>query len=989
MEGGTGVYYQAMPAVGPDGRNVMKLIPVQKVNGQFFQTVFNTEKDNVDIQVKVRSNPVLSSVPSSSHSQTRLPSLQPIADGRYVLKAPTQVTTLFSSPKVQQGGTKNIPRPPKQVYIPSANPAISHNAQQLPPQTNGQPMAVVQKLPVTVKSPILPTGHCLQIPSNAQVRTVPASALPPSIKSQIMNLVSISSTNENQQMVVMVSPVNSVKLNSDQQTLSLTKPSQIQKTLSSHLPANTGTSSPLCSPINPKASQEVSTPIKWVVQEESGTRGPCLVPASSTQINPIATKSVKHVELVTSTNNIVASKPTLQISPEQIAPGKDNALVMCNGKVYFVAKKDSEIAKDVMVSEGWRKGCLSVSPALPASSALGSNSSKVTTEPDPKIKASEIIDLCDDEEESSTCLGGSPGNLPTQSQTELDDSSEDSNVIFVSYIPPKSEASAGDKDTNCASQNKKDDIVHGEKETNAKSVSQNESEETEHTEMEIDVGQENTAAEESDAQMDVEQSESGPAESSCESAEGEKQLENEISPGSILTDTTNADGAAPGETVSDREGVFEQLHDICVPATDNTEENFKNPAPDRTTQQKSDCQLRKEFGVISDVRICLQKIIRAEKPNLQAERLVINKRTLDGLRKVIQESKLQSKIQMMMQVPCKKTEEDEGLKEVKRNKPEQDVKDVHQDNSSLRTTNISPASKCKDLSQNVSVFPMENSLILQTCQEFCSSSRNTEEVVKSTASKVHTQSETSTDFSAGTHCLTSSSEQTQTTSHTVSPPSALRKTPVRSKKGKVCTACPCGTVLGVTETTSSLQPAVAESHKETRKSCVHKTPEESCQPVGDHNLVKKARKKKKNSPRKKKSPSKSTCETSHSIISSDCSLNITTSLNASSSNLQESNKEIALSSDVSECNTSSNIHTQDETSEQDTRQMEIALNDTSLPSSSNKQDTTIDELPTQDLYSVEVLDAEEIKRQERIKRLKNLLREKEAALERMRHSMNI
>lgn len=556
-----------MPAVGPDGRNVMKLIPVQKVNGQFFQTVFNTEKNNVELQVKVCSNPVLSSVASSSHSQTRLPSLQPISDGRYVLKAPPQVGTLFNSPDVQHGGTKNLPRPSKQVHVPSAKPTISPNALELPPQTNGQPMAVRQKLPVTVKSPVLPNGHCLQIPSYAQVRTVPASALPPSIKSQIMNSVSITPTNEKQQTVVMVSPVNSVKLNSDQQAFSLTKPSQIKKTLSPRLPTHSGTSSPVCSPINSKASEKVSTPIKWVVQEESGTPGPCLVPALSTQVNP--TKQVKHIESVTSVNNIVASKPTqTQISPEQITPGKDNALVMCNGKVYFVAKKSSEIAKDVMVSEGGRKGVHSISPALPASSALGSNSSKVTKELDPKIKASEIIDLCDDDEESSTCLGGSPGNLPTQSQTEADDSSEDSNVIFVSYIPPKSENLGGDKDTTCASHNKKDGMACGEKETNVKSVSQNEREETENTEMEIDVRQENTAVVENDVQMDVEQQEPEPAESSpCENVEGEKQLENKISP-----DTTNADGAAIGETVDDREGVLEQLHDVCVPATDNTEE---------------------------------------------------------------------------------------------------------------------------------------------------------------------------------------------------------------------------------------------------------------------------------------------------------------------------------------------------------------------------------------------------------------------------------
>lgn len=332
-------------------------------------------------------------------------------------------------------------------------------------------------------------------------------------------------------------------------------------------------------------------------------------------------------------------------------------------------------------------------------------------------------------------------------------------------------------------------------------------------------------------------------------------------------------------------------------------------------------------------------------------------------------------------MPRKKTEDNEYLKEVKRNKLEQDVKDEHQDNSSLSTIDFSP----------VSVFPMENSLMSQTCQDVCSSICNTGETVVSTASKVHIQSETSKDCSADTHCLTSSSKNT---SPTGSPPSALRKTPVRLKKGKVCTACPCGAVLGATETTSSLQPqgtqsAAVESYKETRKSCMLKTQKESCHSTGDHIFVKKVGKKKKNSPCKKKSLSKSSCGNSHSIISPDCSVSITTLLNDSSSNLQEGNKEIALFSDESERSILSNIHSQTETSEQDTSQMEVAVNDTSVPSSSKQQDSSLDELPTQDLYSMEVLDAEEIKRQERIKRLKNLLRQKEAALDRMRHSMNI
>nr|XP_055024033.1 uncharacterized protein lrif1 isoform X2 [Misgurnus anguillicaudatus] len=1090
MEGGTGVYYQAMPAVGPDGKNVMKLIPVQKVNGQFFQTMFNTEMNNVE-QVKVHPKPVFPSVASSSQSQTRLPSLQPIADGRYVLKTPPQLSTLFNSPKVQHNGTKILPGILKPLHPPLAKPTVHQSAlqnkptvhqsalqnkptvpqsalqyvlqskptvtqsalqekltfhqsalqnalqnnptvtqsvlqnalqnkpkfhqsalqnalqnnptvtqsvlqnalQNKPPvyqnalQNNGQTMPVVQTLPVTVKSPVLPNGHCLQIPPYAQVRTLPASALPKSIKSQILNSVSITPTNAKvQPTFLMVSPVNSVKLNSDQQVFSVTKPSQVQKTLSQHLPSNTGTSSPLSSLLSSKISEEQSSPIKWIVQEEMGASGPCLVPASSPQVNPITIKSVKRVESVTSASEVVASKPTpAQVGQEKVTQGKDNALVMCNGKVYFVAKKNSEIAKDVMVSEGGRKGYLSISPALPASSALGSNSSKATVDQDPKRKVSEIIDLCDDDEESSTSLGGASGNLPTQSQTEVDESNEDSNVIFVSYIPPKSETTANEKGTNCASRNERKDIAPPEMEINEKSAIQGEGEETMHAEMEIDGVQENTAARQSDALMDVQVqvNESGPAERNTTSLlenanmEEEEHLEWGIPP--ITTDIPNGDDAAVGETVNSRGDVLGQLHNVCVPATEDTEKTFGNLAPDQKTQEKSDCQLRKEFGITSDIHICLERIRETEKQDRQAEKLIINKRTLDGLRKVIQESQLQSKIQKIMQVTHKKTEDDDGLKEVKRKKLEQDGEDVRQDNPSLITTNVSSPSK---RNINNSVFPMENSLISQTCQEdVCTSSYNTDKIAVSTVSKVYMQSETSTDLTSDTCCLTPSSEQnvTRTSTHTIPLSSALRKAPPRSKKSKMCTACPCGTVLGVTATTSSLQsqetqPIVVESNEGTRTTCLHKTPGESRQPKGDHSTGKKA-KKKRSSPKKKSPSTKTTSKISHSSSSPDNSLNVTTLMNAASlSGLQESDKAISLSSNETECNFSPSNHTEDKDSEEDASQVQIISDETSMPSSSEQHESIVNEFTTQDLYSVEVLDAEEIKRQERIKRLKDLLK---------------
>ncbi|XP_065102929.1 uncharacterized protein lrif1 [Paramisgurnus dabryanus] len=1068
MEGGTGVYYQAMPAVGPDGKNVMKLIPVQKVNGQFFQTMFNTEMDNVELQVKGHPKPVYPSVASSSQSQTRLPSLQPIADGRYVLKTSPQLSTLFNSPKVQHNGTKILHGILKPLHPPLAKPTVHQSALQNKPtvpqsalqyalqskptvpqsalqnalqnnptvtqsvlqnvlqnkptvyqsalqnalqnkptvyqnalQNNGHTMPVVQTLPVTVKSPVLPNGHCLQIPPYAQVRTLPASALPQSIKSQILNSVSITPTNAKvQPTFLMVSPVNSVKLNSDQQVFSVTKPSQVQKTLSQHLPSNTGTSSPLSSLLSSKISEEQSRPIKWIVQEEMGASGPCLVPASSPQMNPITIKSVKHVESVSSSSEVVSSKPTpAQIGQEKITQGKDNALVMCNGKVYFVAKKNSEIAKDVMVSEGGRKGYLCISPALPASSALGSNSSKATIDQDPKRKVSEIIDLCDDEEESSTSLGGASGNLPTQSQTEVDESNEDSNVIFVSYIPPKSETTASEKGTNCASRNERKDVAPPEMEINEKSATQSEREETTHAGMEIDGVQENTAARQNNALMDiqVQVNVSAPAERNASSllenvnTEEEEQLERGIPP--ITTDIPNGDDAAVGETVNTRDDVLGDFHYVCVPATDNTEKTFGNLAPDQKTQEKSDCQLRKEFGITSDVQICVEKIRETEKQDRQAEKLIINKRTLDGLRKVIQESQLQSKIQKIMQVTHKNTEDDEGLKEVKRKKLEQDGEDVPQDNPSLITTNVSSPSK---RNINNSVFPMENSLILQTCQEdVCSSSYNTDKIAVSTVSKVHMQSETSTDLTSDTCCLTPSSEPnvTRTSTHTIPHSSALRKASPRSKKSKMCTACPCGTVLGVTATSSSLQsqetqPVVVESNKGTRTTCCIKTPGESPQPIGDHSTGKKA--KKQRSSRKKKSPStKTISKISHRNASPDSLLNVTTSMNAASlSGLQESDKAISPSSNETECNISPSSHTEDHSSEQDASQVQIISNETGMPSSSEQHESIVNTFTTQDLYSVEVLDAEEIKRQERIKRLKDLLKEKEAALERMRQSMN-
>ncbi len=553
---GTGVYYQAMPAVGLDGKNVMKLIPVQKVNGQFYQTPFSTERDSVDLQLKACAKLIHPPAAASSQTQIRLPSLQPIADGRYVLKTLPQIRTVSNAVKTQHGGTNDlIILNSKPVQVPLSIQSLSQYSGQLPPRPNGQGMVAVQTMPVTVKSPVLPNGHFLQIPPNAKVRTLPATALPQSIKCRIMNSVSDNSNlQKSPPTVVFVSPVNSVKLNSDQQVVSVTKPSQIQKTLFQNPPTNLQT--PVCVP---KTNKEVYTPLKWVVQEGTGASAPCLVPVMTPNVNSDTLKAVKHVNSVGTANKIVPSKSTPpQTSQEKITPGKDNALVMCNGKVYFVAKKNSEIAKDVMISEGAKRAIVSTSPALPASSALGTNSSNQ----DPKINLSEIIDLCDDEEGTSTRLGDAPGNLPTLSQTEVDESDEDSNVIFVSYIPPKTDTRADDKVEKDASQNKSEEVQHTQ--TNAKSFSQNERNKMAHAEIEKD----DPSDKMSDKMMDedVEENERAESNLSCLPENVNMEADEDLESGSP-PETRCQDDAALAETVS----ILEAPQNVCVQATYETE----------------------------------------------------------------------------------------------------------------------------------------------------------------------------------------------------------------------------------------------------------------------------------------------------------------------------------------------------------------------------------------------------------------------------------
>lgn len=76
-------------------------------------------------------------------------------------------------------------------------------------------------------------------------------------------------------------------------------------------------------------------------------------------------------------------------------------------------------------------------------------------------------------------------------------------------------------------------------------------------------------------------------------------------------------------------------------------------APHQIPQPKSDSELRHTFGITYDLSVYLQKIdvseSQAQEGPPQNEKRLTNKRTLDGLRKLIRDSKIETKIKQMIE----------------------------------------------------------------------------------------------------------------------------------------------------------------------------------------------------------------------------------------------------------------------------------------------------------------------------------------------------
>ncbi|NXG43107.1 LRIF1 factor, partial [Psilopogon haemacephalus] len=338
-----GCMYRVVPTTGPDGKNLLKLLPVSKSSGNFVPIVHssamaNHSKANISSPLHLPFNTQLAN--PTAPSPGKVPALQS-NPAKIVLTA-----TLDKEESVRAGSEKESSVPKAAADSPgsclSVETVPTTNCSE---QGNTAYMFVnTRKMPVTLKSPVLPSGHHLQIPADAEVKSVPASSLPPSIQQKILATTTSNTPGgadgSKTPTVIYVSPVNTVKTAMPKRlrTLCPERASPVSKTLLTS-PAEKEKS---CAEALPSEGQQCQqAPMKWIVQENP--HAPALIPVKSS--NNVASKILK--TFLDMKNVEVSSANILPLcssgSQTKIMTAKENALVMCNGKVYLLARRGSDL----------------------------------------------------------------------------------------------------------------------------------------------------------------------------------------------------------------------------------------------------------------------------------------------------------------------------------------------------------------------------------------------------------------------------------------------------------------------------------------------------------------------------------------------------------------------------------------------------------------------------------------------------------------------
>ncbi|XP_049610382.1 ligand-dependent nuclear receptor-interacting factor 1 [Syngnathus scovelli] len=486
----TGVVYQALPAVGADGRNVMILMPVHVVNGKYY-------------------------VPSQI--------VKPTTQGN-IVSAPVPIGKKIAVTSLAKKQTVSN-------LVPLVNPLPCKN------RIAGQALGLGTSLNTHPPKTIGPQAF-INAPKNP-VLTVSASKA----RSGIKNQLSLSSTNSfsssDSTYVPTVSSKTSVHQSSDSSYIS-----ELENVCSTSFTTSLSLGQAKSHlQLIPKVSQRPDSPMKWVIEEVNSNES--ALPNSP----PVLSKTYQTLE--TSNNVSLSSLATSETHPQQ-------AMVMCDGRVFFAAEKDA-LSSSVASK---KKNCTPKNSLAPSSSSSLMQHSRMIT-------SNEVIDLCSDD---------NPNDV---SQTLLMDSSlDEDNVIFVSYIPPKSE--------NVTLQSMAEQTLQNE--TNRTRTLDHVTEHTRTTLNSSETAHDHLACGSSiDRIQKPDQSVIG------------STVANEYSD-SVISSHYNND-----KQQLDSFGVSRRMDDSGLTSGESTdkEERSSNALP---LCRSFDHLLRKKFGVTADVRICLHRI---------------------------------------------------------------------------------------------------------------------------------------------------------------------------------------------------------------------------------------------------------------------------------------------------------------------------------------------------------------------------------------------
>uniref|UniRef100_A0A2K6K517 Ligand dependent nuclear receptor interacting factor 1 n=1 Tax=Rhinopithecus bieti TaxID=61621 RepID=A0A2K6K517_RHIBE len=334
----SGCMYQVVQTIGSDGKNLLQLLPIPKSSGNLIPLVQSSVmsdalKGNTGKPVQVTFQTQISS--SSTSASVQLPIFQPASSSNYFL---TRTVDTSEKGRVTSVGTGNFSSSVSKVQSHGVKiDGLTMQTFAVPPSTQKDSSFIVvntQSLPVTVKSPVLPSGHHLQIPAHAEVKSVPASSLPPSVQQKILATATTSTSGmvEASQMptVIYVSPVNTVKnvVTKNFQNIYPKPVTEIAKPVilnTTQIPKNVATETKL------KGGQHSqAAPVKWIFQDNLQPFTPSLVPVKKN----LGDNTINMPSLSTIDRSGTQSKNM---------PIKDNALVMFNGKVYLLAKKGTDV----------------------------------------------------------------------------------------------------------------------------------------------------------------------------------------------------------------------------------------------------------------------------------------------------------------------------------------------------------------------------------------------------------------------------------------------------------------------------------------------------------------------------------------------------------------------------------------------------------------------------------------------------------------------